>query len=133
MELFSTLFGIVTNGIGILQDHLKSKRELKAAQVQAQIDIERIKVSAAEQRATEGALHEIKWETSQVDASKSSWKDEYFSVVLSIPFLAAAFGYPEAAQRAFDAFASAPEWYTYSFLVAVGSSFGVRIWQKVKT
>jgi hypothetical protein len=122
---------LLGNAVGLLGDWLKHKRSITEAETNAKIAIERIKVTAHESRATEGALHEIRWEQHAASGMAASWKDEFFVVVLSLPLVSAMFGYDGAAERAFAAFAAAPEWYQLSFLVAVGASFGVRIWEKL--
>ncbi|SFC07205.1 hypothetical protein [Pseudoalteromonas denitrificans] len=68
------------------------------------------------------------WENSQADAAKTSWKDEWFTVLLSIPF--AMCFIPEFAQYAhmgFEHLSQTPDWYRWMFGLAVGASFGVRI------
>lgn len=127
--MFSLISGLIGNVVGIAADHFRHKRALKEAQVTGAIQMETIKVTHAEKRATAGALHEIEWEQAMARGSINSWKDEWFALILSLPFLAAFFGYPEMAERAFNAISKAPEWYTMAFLVAVGASFGVRIWK----
>lgn len=122
--------GILGNGIGIFRDWLASKRKLAEAELETKLAIERAKVESAA-RVTEGkALHEIKWSEIMAEGSKESWKDEWFAIILSLPFLLSMFGLSSWADRAFEAMAKAPEWYTISFLVAVGASFGVRIWER---
>ena len=130
--MFRAIFGFVSNGLGILSDHLEQKRAIKRAETEGRIAIERIKVAAAEERKTAGDLHDIKWESTMAEASKGSWKDEWFAVILSLPFLLSMFGFSDMADSAFEAMSKAPEWYTAAFLVAVGASFGVRLWKTVK-
>lgn len=123
---------LVGNAVGMLGDWLQHKREVAAAETASRIRIEEVRVKAAETRATEGALHEIRWETTMAEGTMASWKDEFLTVILSIPLVSAMVGYPEVAYRAFEAFKVAPEWYQLSFLVAVGASFGVRIWDRLR-
>lgn len=124
--------GILGNGLGMLRDHLEGKRKAKQAELETKLAIEKAKVESAA-RITEGqALHEIRWSEIMAEGSKHSWKDEWFAIILSLPFLLSMFGLSEWADRAFAAMAKAPDWYTLSFMVAVGSSFGVRIWQRFK-
>lgn len=122
--------GLLSNGLGIVADWFKHKREVNEAKTTSRLRIEEIKVRAAEKRATEGELSDIRWTATMAEGTITSWKDEYFAVVLSLPFICAMAGYPDVAQRAFEAFKTAPEWYQVSFLVAVGASFGVRIWER---
>jgi hypothetical protein len=58
-----------------------------------------------------------------------SWKDEYLTLVLSIPLFVAFLGRwgHQTALNGFTALAAAPEWYQLSFLTAVAASFGLRL------
>lgn len=88
------------------------------------------------------AVHEAKlqriaqesnWEDTMAKGSLSSWKDEWFTVVLSVPVVAVGVGIaldnPTILLRtkeALDALTGLPEWYQYLLYVAVLSSFGIR-------
>lgn len=133
--MFASLLGDVVNGllgnlVGIGRDWLASKRKIAEAEIETQLAIEKAKVESLSRISEGQALHEIKWEELQAKASESSWKDEWFTIVLSLPFLLSMVGLSAWADRAFEAMEKAPDWYTTAFLVAVGASFGVRIWER---
>ncbi len=129
--LMDIVQGILGNGIGLLRDWLDARRKTAQAQLETTLAIQKAKVESVT-RITEGrALHEIQWESLMAEGSKDSWKDEWFTIVLSLPFLLSMVGLSSWADRAFEAMTKAPMWYTYAFLVAVGASFGVRIWNKI--
>jgi hypothetical protein len=72
------------------------------------------------------------------DATKNSWKDEFFSVILSLPLLAVAYGVamdnPAVIERlnsAFDTLNTLPEWYQYLLFIAVSASFGLKSADKI--
>jgi len=76
---------------------------------------------------------EADWEQTMAKGSLSSWKDEWFTVVLSVPVVAVGFGIAldsptvlERTKEALDALSGLPEWYQYLLYVAVLSSFGIR-------
>lgn len=74
------------------------------------------------------------WEQLQAQASMTSWKDEWFTVLLSIPF--AMCFIPELAQYAhvgFEQLTKTPEWYRWMFGMAVSASFGIRMTDKFKS
>ena len=122
--------GILGNGIGMLRDWLEGRRKQSQAELETRLAIEKAKVESAS-RITEGnALHEIRWEEIMAEGSKESWKDEWFTIVLSLPFILAMVGLSDWADLAFEAMQRAPGWYTTAFLVAVGASFGVRVWER---
>lgn len=120
--MIQALLGIIPSIIGGISDNIKQKREVKRVITEKKIELIR-----------QGQQLDATWEIEQAKASGASWKDEWFAVILSLPFLAGFLGEAEMAERAFDVMAKAPEWYTTAFLVAVGASFGVRLWKKAKT
>ena len=73
------------------------------------------------------------WESKMADSSSNSWKDEFWTVVLSVPIFM--IGYAIAADDtsvidrvtlAFQALNGLPEWYQYLLFIAISSSFGIR-------
>ena len=76
---------------------------------------------------------ESNWEDTMARGSLSSWKDEWFTVVLSVPVVAVGFGIAlddptllTRTKEALEALTGLPEWYQYLLYVAVLSSFGIR-------
>lgn len=73
------------------------------------------------------------WEQHMAQASASSWKDEWFTVILSLPILAIMWGVGmndldiiERVGMAFEELSRLPDWYSYLLYVAVTASFGIR-------
>jgi hypothetical protein len=73
------------------------------------------------------------WEAKMADASSNSLKDEFFSVILSLPLLF--IGYAVAVddptiiarvQAGFAALNELPDWYQYLLFIAVSASFGIK-------
>jgi|TARA_R110000823_G_scaffold214625_1_gene344437 hypothetical protein len=105
------------------KDFLKGKAEEKKA-------IQTRKITAIQNDAD--------WEAKMADSSKNSWKDEYFSVILSLPLLAVAYSVamdnPAIIARVNEAFAALntlPEWYQYLLFIAVSASFGLKSADKI--
>tara|TARA_A100001515_G_scaffold141845_1_gene139441 strand:- start:7588 stop:7944 length:357 start_codon:yes stop_codon:yes gene_type:complete len=71
---------------------------------------------------------EIDWDIEAIKATQSSWKDEWITILLSIPFLLCFISdrTREMAFAGFEALGQAPAWYTYSFGVVIAASFGIR-------
>jgi len=97
---------------------LKNKSEEKQAVHQAKLEV--IKNNAD-------------WESKMADASANSWKDEFWTIVLSVPIFM--IGYAIAANdvtvidrvdKAFKALENLPQWYQYLLFIAISSSFGIR-------
>lgn len=88
------------------------------------------------------AVHEAKmkviqndgdWENKAIDASANSWKDEFWTLVLSVPIFMIGYsivvGDPEIVVRVeagFAALSNLPEWYQYLLFIAISSSFGIK-------
>jgi hypothetical protein len=61
------------------------------------------------------------------EGAKSSWKDEWFVVILSIPLILCWIPGAEGwVDRGFAQLNKAPDWYFYSLGIAISASFGVR-------
>ena len=67
------------------------------------------------------------WETAMARSSQQSWKDEWLTILFSIPlvlaFIPSTVPYVEEGFRVLQ---SMPEWYHYALSVIVAASFGVR-------
>ena len=99
--------------------------------------------TALKNRAAEKtAIHEAKmevikntasWEQLMASASATSWKDEWFTLLLSAPVVALMWGIGmndvEILDRigiAFEELNRLPDWYQYLLFMAVSASFGIR-------
>jgi hypothetical protein len=67
------------------------------------------------------------------DASAHSWKDEWFTILLSLPIIFVAYGVAmddmnviERVHYAFEVLATLPEWFQYLLYTAVLASFGIK-------
>lgn len=73
------------------------------------------------------------WEEAMARASDSSWKDEWFAVVFSLPLIGSFF--PQLVphiHEGFAALANTPEWYRYTIVTIVLASFGIRGYKVLK-
>lgn len=73
------------------------------------------------------------WESKMADASANSYKDEFFTLILSAPIFfigyAIAVDDPTVITRVEEgmmALTNLPEWYQYLLYIAVSASFGIR-------
>lgn len=122
MGWFRALLGV----IGIGGDYLQAKSTLKLTKVKGAI---RVTEKKAESIAT--------WEEKQVDASVTSWKDEFWTIVWSVPVILSfmqfgTFDGPAIAQAGFSALKLMPDWYTYTLMTIVLASFGIRLSGTIK-
>ena len=93
---------------------------------------------AIQERKLNAIQNDADWESKMADATKGSWKDEWFSLILSAPLIAVAWsvatGNDEIIVRmneAFSALNALPEWYQYLLFIAVSASFGLKSADKI--
>lgn len=113
--MWTALIGPVA---GLVTDWLSGRREKSQAKHTAQMQV-----------LSNTAL----WEAKMAEATNQSWKDEWFTVLLSMPIVAIIYGVvvddPEIIERvglAFSQLNALPEWYQYLLFLAVFASFGIR-------
>src|SRR5210317_2422021 len=88
---------------------------------------------AIQERKINAIQNDADWESKMADATKNSWKDEWFSLILSAPLIAVAYAVAmddstiiTRMNEAFAALNELPEWYQYLLFIAVTASFGVK-------
>jgi len=73
------------------------------------------------------ATGEIDWDLEMAKGSQHSWKDEWLTILFSIPLILAFVpGMEEVVANGFAQLEKMPQWYQYSVGVIVAASFGVR-------
>jgi hypothetical protein len=82
---------------------------------------------AIQERKINAIQNDANWEDKMAEASKNSWKDEWLTIVFSIPlilvFIPSMVGHIQAG---FNALATLPIWYHEILMVIVLASFGVK-------
>ena len=109
----------------LVTDWLQGQREKSTAKHKAQLEV-----------IGNTAL----WEQKMAEATNSSWKDEWFTILLSTPIVAIIYGAvmndSDVIYRvglAFNQLNNLPEWYQYLLFVAVFASFGIRGADKISS
>ena len=71
---------------------------------------------------------EIDWDLAAIEATKNSWKDEWITLLFSIPLILAFCGDwgNDIVQAGFAALDTMPAWYQYSLGGIVSASIGIR-------
>ncbi len=111
---FGLLKGLAGNVLGGVLDHFKSKRELKRAIELAKIE-----------RVNKLDTSDVDWDQIMAENSKDSWKDEWFTILLSVPAIMAFIpSLSEYVLQGFEALSTVPEWYRLAFGTAVAAAFG---------
>jgi len=113
--MWQSLIGPVANLAG---GWLKNKAEEKQAKHEARLSV---------------IQNEADWESKMADASAHSWKDEWFTILLSLPLLSVAYSVVVAdsaivarVKEGFEALNLLPDWYQYMLFLAVSASFGIK-------
>ena len=119
--MLQALIGPVSGLIGSWMDSKTEEQRGKSAVAKAKADAEaKVMVSAATSTAD--------WEKLMAKGSQSSWKDEWLTILFSIPLILAFAGEwgRTIVAEGFAALEVMPDWYQYTLGVIVAASFGVR-------
>jgi hypothetical protein len=100
-------------------------QQRKKAKLEADLAIAQAKTQATIKRLETGQQADIAWENLSIN--NSGWKDEYILILLSIPLVLCFIpGMDDYVHKGFAALNQTPHWYRWSFMIAVGSSYGYR-------
>ena len=100
-------------------------QQRKAVKLDGDIAITKAKTEANIDKIKTGQSADIAWEVTSLD--QSGWKDEYWTIVLSIPMIMCFIpGLVEYVVQGFEALQKTPEWYRYAIGIAISSAFGVK-------
>lgn len=110
------MWSIVSALAGLGKTWLEGKNTKIKAKAEAEA---KVLINASEQTGD--------WEKVMAQNSASSWKDEWLTLLFSIPMILAFFpSMIPHVEAGFKALESMPEWYQYTLSVIVAASFGVR-------
>ena len=118
--MWTSLLGPVANIVGSFVESRveKQKGKTKVAVAKAEAEAEVYKQTA---------LQEGNWDKIMAQGSQQSLKDEWLTILFSIPLILAFIpGAEGIVQNGFEQLDTMPTWYQYSLGVIVAASFGVR-------
>jgi len=102
--------------------------------VKTKTETKKLLAKAEQTHAMKMAEGKIDFEIAAQKNMKDSWRDEWFTILLSIPlvivFISIFFNKPEWVDKlkeGFDTLNSLPDWYIYALMAAIASSFGIKI------
>lgn len=114
---------------GLIASPIKGWVDRKAKQQEHSQMIEEAQVKAKIRRLDKDQDHSIDWDTQNAQNAANSWKDEYWTIVLSIPAVMCFIpGMAKYVEQGFTVLKDTPEWYQYALLVAIAAAFG---WSKL--
>lgn len=109
--------------IGQAIDYFRDKAKLKAVERANRIEAEKAIGQARIENIRQGKINEAAWNMESI--RQSGWKDEWLTIVLSVPLIAVFFpGMVDPMLQGFAALETTPEWYRYSVGVMIASAFG---------
>lgn len=123
--------GLVTilGAIGsLIAGPIERHQKLKAVRAEAEAKVIVARAEAEVTRLQKAQDAETAWDQIAAEQMDTSWKDEWFAILLSVPAVLAFCGTwgRDIVAGGFKALNEMPEWYMYSFLTAIAASFGVR-------
>ena len=111
-------------------------QERKTIKAQGKVDIEKAVVAGKIKQVQSMTDSEAKYDIVAAEGMKHSWKDEWFTVLLSIPVIMCFIPYPPLQDQVRVGFLilkeHTPEWYQYCFIGAIVASFGLKTWMGSK-
>lgn len=125
LPILGPVISVISEGIGLFRDHLAAKRQEKQARTEADIRVFEAKAASKIKILENQQAADIAWDNNALE--NSGWKDEWFTLVLSIPlilcFIPSCTPYVAAG---FAALASTPDWYQTAVGLAIAASFGMK-------
>lgn len=113
--MLQALIGPIAN---LASSYLTNKHEQAQAKHQAKLQV---------------IQNDADWEAKMAAASASSWKDEFWTIVLAVPLFCLGYSVvvddPTVVDRvrdSFNALDALPDYYQYLLFLAVSASFGIR-------
>lgn len=90
--------------------------------LEGKVETQKAKVEMAKKVAA----GEMEWNQAMAQASASSWKDEWLTILVSIPLILSFTGHEDIVKRGFEALESMPDFYKTAVGVVFAASFGVQ-------
>ena len=123
---------VIGSLIGTIGGVFEKWQERKLVKAEGKVEIEKAVVKGKVKHAQTLAEGEIQYDQIAAEGMKHSWKDEWFTILLSIPVIMCFIPYPPLQEQVAVGFKilteNTPEWYQYCFIGAIVASFGLRGW-----
>lgn len=123
------MFSAIWTGLQLIAspvtEMVKGWQTRKQVKLASDVAIQKAKTVGMIERLKTGQAADIAWEQTSIE--NSGWKDEWFTILLSIPAILCFIpGMADYVRAGFAALATCPEWYKWAFSIAVASSFGFK-------
>ena len=114
--LIKPLLGVAGDVVKGVVDTRKAKAEQKITEIKAKTSLMEKQIKG-----------EVDWDLEAIKNTQGSWKDEYLTILFSIPLLLCFLPFTvEYVERGFEALSQTPDWYKYTLGVIVSASFGIK-------
>ena len=111
--MFNLLIGPIAN---LASTWLEGKVEQKKAEVGAKVAKSNAEAAIMQRKAT----GEIDWDIEMAKGSQSSWKDEWLTILFSVPLVMAFIpGMEGIVENGFNQLEAMPTWYQYLSLIHI--------------
>lgn len=128
MNPFSAVGEIVGGLFGIGKAALENYQHRQTVRAENEAAIAKAETEAKIRWIDKAQEGELAWDIEANKQMAMSWKDEWFTILLSVPLILAFMG-PWGAGvvgAGFAVLATMPDWYMGAVLTAIAASFGVR-------
>tara|TARA_R110002096_G_scaffold191758_1_gene373226 strand:+ start:341 stop:718 length:378 start_codon:yes stop_codon:yes gene_type:complete len=98
--------------------------KVEVAKAKSQANLETTKARAEVMKKV--AAGELDWNQTMAEASNKSWKDEWLTILVSIPLILAFTGHEAIVTRGFAALETMPDFYKTAVGVVFAASFGIQ-------
>jgi hypothetical protein len=122
------ILDIITTLLGLGGKALEKRQVMKEKELEGRTRVLVAQAEAEIARLNKSIDAEINWDAAAVQQMQHSWKDEYLTILLSLPMIIAFFGDwgRTTVAQGFQAIHGAPDWYKVAFLATIAASFGIR-------
>ena len=103
---------------------IKSVSSLASGYMESKVQVQKVKAEIQKKQLT----GEIDWDLEAVKSMQHSWRDEFFSILFSIPLILCFLGDwgRKLVADGFEALSTMPSWYSVTLGALVASSVGIR-------
>jgi len=116
LNILGAVAGIAGNWVDGKVEETKAKAVVKVEKAKAEAEVHK--------KVAQG---KIDWEANAIDATKGSWKDEYLTVVLTLPAILLFIpGLTDYIREGFEVLETLPGWYQNLLYICVTASFGIK-------
>jgi len=119
--LLSPIVDIISTSVKGLVDTKKAKAKLKVTEIKAKTSMMKAQIKG-----------EAQWDLEAIRGSQSSWKDEYLTIIFSLPLILSFIPFTVTyVERGFESLSKTPDWYFFSLGLIVSASFGIKSATKI--